>query len=158
MEGRAQAAQQGVQTLLAANMVRSDEERHKYTPEDRAEEARMKAGAQAKAAQAPGWSSSQRIKGRAPATQEDSCLSSRSATEVQLSQGEFFSLLDPGDAAIDVSSLLLDPGSGIALRLIAFAIAAFIGLTAAVFALTPTTRALSQPEHAAAGGSAAEER
>ena len=148
LEARAQAAQQGVQMLLASNIVRSDEERHKYTPEDRAEEARIKASAEAKAT---GWAPSERMK-PAQAAQEDTTtgfLSNRSATEVKPSKGEFFSLLAPGSAAIDATSLLLDPGSGVALRLIAFSITAYAALTAAVFALTPTTRALSQPEHLA---------
>lgn len=134
--------------LLASNIVRSDEERHKYTPEDRAEEARIKASAEAKAT---GWAPSERMK-PAQAAQEDTTtgfLSNRSATEVKPSKGEFFSLLAPGSAAIDATSLLLDPGSGVALRLIAFSITAYAALTAAVFALTPTTRALSQPEHLA---------
>ena len=69
-----------------------------------------------------------------------------------------FSLLDPGSAATDDSSLLLNPDSGntITLRLpstpvllIAFTIMAYVLLNVAVFALTPTTRALSQYEHTA---------
>jgi len=142
-EARAQEHAQAAQILLAAKVVRSDE--------DRAEEARIKATAPKNAT---GGSLSARVKGRAQAAQEDTagCLSNRSATEAQPSQGgrgEFFSLLAPGSAAMDDSSLLLDPGSGIALRLIAFSIVAYTGLNVAVFALTPTTRALSQPEHTA---------
>ena len=61
----------------------------------------------------------------------------------------FFRLLAPGSAAINDSSLILDAGSGNALRLIAFSVTAYIALNAAVFALTPTTLALSDDEHTA---------
>lgn len=62
----------------------------------------------------------------------------------------FFTLLAPGSSAItNDSSLLLDPGSGNALRLIAFTITAYTALNVAVFALTPTTLALSKDEHTA---------
>jgi len=60
-----------------------------------------------------------------------------------------FSLFAPGSAAINDSSLFLDPGSGNALRLIAGTVIAYVGLNVAVLALTPTTLALSQYEHTA---------
>ena len=60
-----------------------------------------------------------------------------------------FSMLKPGSAAMNESSLLLDPGSSNALILIAFSITAYVILNIAVFALTPTVRALSQHEYTA---------
>jgi hypothetical protein len=60
-----------------------------------------------------------------------------------------FSLLEPGSAAINDSSLLFNPGSRVAHRLIAFAITAYTVLTVAVLTLIPTTLALSQHEHTA---------
>jgi len=62
---------------------------------------------------------------------------------------KFFSLLAPGSAAIEDSALLLSPGSGNALRLIAFTTLFYTGLNVATFALTPTTRVLSHPEYIA---------
>merc|ERR1719201_2975577 len=58
-----------------------------------------------------------------------------------------FMMIAPGSAAMNESSLLLDPGSPWGLRLIAFSITAYVAFNAAVFALTPTTRALSPHEH-----------
>ena len=71
--------------------------------------------------------------------------SDRNDDEVDDVEGRF-SLLDPGSAAIDNSSLLLIPGSGTAMCLVAFSILAYAGLNAAVFALTQTTRTLVEYE------------
>ena len=57
-----------------------------------------------------------------------------------------FSLLAPGSAAIDDSSLLFNPGSRTALRLIGFSVTVYVVLTVGVFALTPTALELSQQE------------
>jgi hypothetical protein len=71
-----------------------------------------------------------------------------------------FSLLDPGSAATDDSNLLLNAEDTnaftITLRLpstsvllIAFTVAAYAAFNGAVFALTPSTRVLTQYEHTA---------
>jgi len=148
-------AESGSPQPLLGTVLRSD-------VDDRAEEARMK--------------------GHAPAAQEANtgCLSNHVGAFVTLvrkylvgqeaaeRQGGYgdpkrpmtFSLLDPGSAAVDDSSLLLNPESGnaitITLRLpstpvllIAFTVTAYAVFNVLVLALTPTTRALSQYEHMA---------
>ena len=123
-----QRATPTAEPLLSATVLRSDE--------GRTEEARIKDAAQ----------ETKIVYLSNPVGQKSSLLGT---TFTQGGNGEFFSVLNPGSTAMNDSSLLLDPGSGNALRLIAFTITAYAGLTAAVFALTPTTLALTHPEHMA---------
>jgi hypothetical protein len=119
------------ETLLEGCVLRSDDDRNKND----AEEASIKEGS-------------------AQAAQDASCLSNACGKlsdllglDADSTTTARFSLFAPGSAALDDSSLLLSPGSGIALRLIAFSILAYGGLNSAVFALTPNTRTLSEYEH-----------